>query len=257
MAVGWPWAYKKDGFVMNDIGDSDFYLGRIDRYWRRLGRLFRSSDRILPKYLDISSAARVGDESYREFRHVLSDLPYIGGDGNMLTPAFVSSAAGLAYIRVLERHGLSEDIVGQVLNEVYDDVFTSLPNVVKWWLRRSKFSPGYRKKLRACARRSKLQEYPGDWVMEYIEGDGDTFGFGCNFTECAVLKLFRQKGAEKYMPYVCVTDFTTSRALRTGLQRTTTLYFGGDCCDFRYEKNRLGALALPIEDLPEYRNRSN
>jgi len=242
---------------MNDSGDSKFYLDRIDKYWKQIGRLFRSSDKVLPRYFDTRSIVNVGDESYREFRDVLSDLPYIGGDGNMLTPTFVSSAAALAYIRVLERNGLSEDAIGRILNEVYDDAFTSLPRVVKWWIRRSKFSSGRKTRLRACAKRSKLREYPGNWVMEYVEGDGDTFDFGCNFIECAVLKLFRQQGAEKYMPYVCVTDFTMSRALRTGLQRTTTLCFGGDCCDFRYKKNRLGESALPIEDLPEYRNRSN
>ena len=234
---------------------SDYYLSRIKNYWRQLGRLFKSSSKILPKYLDASLAVNVGEETYKEFKQVLSELPYIGGDQNMLTFTFVSSAAALAYIRVLERHGLSEEPIGRILNEVYDDVFTSLPGFVKWWLRWSEFSTGHQNKLRAYAKKSQLRKYPGDWVMEYVEGGGDDFDFGCNYTECAVLKLFRQMGAEKYMPYVCVMDFTMSMALRTGLHRSTTLYYGGDCCDFRYKKNQLGTPALPIESLPEYRNR--
>ena len=91
--------------------------------------------------------------------------------------------------------------------------------------------------------------------MEYIDGQGDDFDFGCNYTECAVLKFFQQMEAERFMPYVCIMDFTMSRALRTGLYRSKSLYFGADCCDFRYKKNQIGLPNLPIEDLPEYKNR--
>jgi hypothetical protein len=62
-------------------------------------------------------------------------------------------------------------------------------------------------------------------------------------------------GATEYMPYICVADFAMSRALRTGLTRTQTIQYGGECCDFRYKHNHLGLAPLPLEDLPEYRNR--
>jgi hypothetical protein len=100
-----------------------------------------------------------------------------------------------------------------------------------------------------------LYKYPDNWVMEYVEGDGIEFDFGCNYTECAVLEFFRKMDAEKYMPYVCVMDLTSSKALRTGLHRTTTLFCGGDCCDFQYKKNRPSMPGLPLEDLPEDKNR--
>jgi hypothetical protein len=239
---------------MENARTSGYYLEREEKYWKQLERLIESSDQVLPKHLNASLVGQVRDETRQEFHKVLSALPYIGGDGNMFTFTLVSSAAALAYLRVLEGHGLSEATSGQVLNAVYDDVFSSLPGLVKWWLRTSEFSRGHQNKLRAYARQSQLREYPGDWVLIYVEGDGETHDFGCDYTECAVLKFFRQMGAEKYMPYVCVMDFTKSRALRTGLRRTTSLYYGGDCCDFRYKKNRLGQSPLPIEDLPEYRN---
>jgi hypothetical protein len=89
--------------------------------------------------------------------------------------------------------------------------------------------------------------------MEYIEGNGQDFDYGCNYTECAVLKYYQEMGAGKYMPYVCVMDLTASSALRTGLQRTTTLFYGGDHCDFTYKKNRSSLPGIPLENLPEYR----
>jgi hypothetical protein len=241
--------------VMKTDGNSNYYLGRLDKYWKQFGRLFQSSSKILPKYLDASLTENVIAETKSEFRIVLSELPFIGGDKNMLTFTFVSSAVALAYIRVLEKHGLSVDTIGIVLNEVYDYVFTSLPGFIQWLLKWSEFSSNRQNKLKAFAKESQLREYPGNWVMEYVEGNGIDFDFGCNYTECATLKFFQEMRAEKYMPYVCVMDLTYSRALHTGLHRTTTLFYGGPYCDFRYKKNDTSLPGLPLEDLPEYKNR--
>ena len=241
---------------MNNVGGSDYYLERKEKYWRQLARLQKSASRVLQVHLAPDAVAKVGQEFYSEFAIVLSELPYIGGDDNMLTFTLVSSAAALAYIRVLERHGLPVVTTGETLNAVYADVFGSLPGIVKWWLQRSEFSTSHQKKLRAFAEKSQRREYSGDWVMVFVEGDGEKFDYGCDYTECAVLKFFRHMGADEYMPWVCVMDFTMSTALRTGLYRTKTLYFGGNCCDFRYKANALGLPSLPITELPEYRTRS-
>jgi len=241
---------------MKTVEAPDHYLGRVDKYWKQLGRLFRSSQKILPKYVGAGQVEKVEEETYDEFKIVLSELPYIGGEENMLTFVFVSSAAALAYIRVLERYELPVEKIGEILNEVYADVYTSLPGLAKWLLRWSQFSSRHQKKLKAFAQESQMRKYADNWVMEYIEGDGVEFDYGCTYTECAVLKFYRKMGAEKYMPYVCVMDLTSSSALGTGLHRTSTLNYGGDCCDFQFKKNRPSIPGLPLEDLPEYRNRS-
>ena len=173
----------------------------------------------------------------------------------MLTFVFVSSAAALAYIRVLERYALPVDQIGIILNEVYRDVYSSLPGLYKWFLRRSEFSTRHRKQLDSFAQESQLRKYAENWVMKYVEGDGIEFDYGCTYTECSVLKLYQKMGAEEYMPYICAMDLTSSRALGTGLHRTSTLYYGGECCDFQYKKNRPSMPGIPLENLPEYRNR--
>jgi len=241
---------------MKTITASDYYLSRADKYWKQFGRLFKSSERILPKYVDVELVGNVSEETYSEFNVVLAKLPYIGGDENMLTFVFVSSAVALAYIRVLERYKLPVEKIGGILNEVYADVYTSLPGFVKWLLRRLEFSSRNRRKLKAFAQESQSRKYTDNWVMEFVEGDGNEFDYGCNYTECAVLKFYRKMGAEKYMPYVCVMDLTASNVLGTGLHRTTTLNYGGNCCDFQFKENRPSMPGIPLEKLPEYRNRS-
>jgi len=175
----------------------------------------------------------------------------------MLAFTFVSSAMALAYIRTIETRGLSTDTIGIVLNEVYSDVFKSLPGLVKELLKWSAFSSFRLHKLKAFAATSQLREYPDNCVLEYIEGDGKDFDFGCNYTECAIWKFYRKMGEEKYLPYLCATDRMESSALRTGLQRSKTINYGADYCDFRYKKNGHSIPGLPLEDLPEYQNRKN
>lgn len=234
--------------------ESNYYLSRVDEYWKQLGRLFKSSRKILPNYIDADPAEKVEGETYTEFKSLLAVLPYIGGEANILTFTFVSSAAALGYMRVLEKYGLPVATIGNVLNKVYADVHASLPGVVRWLLRRSEFSKRHCAQLQDYARESQLRQYPANWVMEYVEGDGVEFDYGCDYTECAVLKFYRAMDTERFMPYVCVMDFTASHVLRTGLQRTTSLYYGGPCCDFRYQQNRPSLTGLPLEALPEFRN---
>lgn len=241
---------------MKTIETADYYLSRVDQYWKQLARLFKSSNKILPKYMDAELVKNINEETFSEFKIVLSELPFIGGDENMLTFVFVSSAAALAYMRVLEKYRLPVDRIGGILNEVYADVYASLPGVARWLLQRSEFSSRHRNNLKAFAQESQLRKYPDNWVMEYVEGDGIDFDYGCNYSECAVLKFYRKMGVEKFMPYVCVMDLTSSHALGTGLHRTMTLNYGGNCCDFQFKKDRSSLPGLPLENLPEYRNRS-
>ncbi|MFC1878796.1 L-2-amino-thiazoline-4-carboxylic acid hydrolase [Chloroflexota bacterium] len=234
---------------------TNYYLDRKEKYWKQLERLFRSSNKILPEYMQTATVENINEETRIEFEILLSQLPYIGGEKNIFTFTFVSGAAALAYIRILEKHSLPVDTIGELLNKVYADVFASLPRFVKWYFRWLEFSPGHKKKLRAFAEESRLYKYPDNWVMDFIEGEGEKYDFACHYTECAVLKFFRKMEAEEYMPYICVMDLTSSKALRTGLFRTTTLFYGGDCCDFQFKKNRPSMPGIPIEDLPEYKNR--
>ena len=116
------------------------------------------------------------------------------------------------------------------------------------------FSTKHMRQLMDYAAWTQEREFKENFVVRFVQGDGKTFGFDCQ--ECAVLKYFRHMDAQDHMPYLCIGDFASSRALRTGLTRTQSLAFGGTCCDFRYKRNTLGLEGLPIESLPEYQHLS-
>lgn len=80
--------------------------------------------------------------------------------------------------------------------------------------------------------------YPGDWVYEYVGGNGVEFGHGMGFLECGSQKLHHAHGADEFLPFYCFLDFPMSKAAGSGLARTMTLAEGHVKCDFRYKEGR-------------------
>jgi hypothetical protein len=75
-------------------------------------------------------------------------------------------------------------------------------------------------------------------VLTFVEGDGKSFDFGVDYTECGIVKYYRAQNADELAPYLCLGDFPLSQVLGTGLVRTTTLARGGPWCDFRFKNGR-------------------
>lgn len=108
------------------------------------------------------------------------------------------------------------------------------------------FSPDGRADLLAWTAASRLRRYPADWVGEAVFPaaallaeaplNPDRFDLGYDYTECGAVKYFRAVGAARVAPYFCMNDFTTSRAMGTGLSRVHTLGQGDALCDFRYTR---------------------
>ena len=82
----------------------------------------------------------------------------------------------------------------------------------------------------------KSGNYAGDYVMTYVPGDGHTFDWGFDYTECASCKFLKAQDAFELAPYVCAVDQVVGEMLGWGLSRTTTLGEGGERCDFRFKK---------------------
>ena len=114
------------------------------------------------------------------------------------------------------------------------------------------FSEEYLNEERIRADNSKLNKYPGDWVSDFIKGDGKTFTFGVDYSGCGVYKFYKSQGAEHFMPLVCIADYARARAYGYGLTRTQTIGNGADICDFRYIKDGSTPRAWPPDNLPEF-----
>lgn len=85
---------------------------------------------------------------------------------------------------------------------------------------------------------TQLRRYPGDWVADYLEGDGGEFDYGLDITECGICKFYHQQGADELAPYLCLSDYVLSDALGRGLVRCQTLAEGDPVCDFRFKRGR-------------------
>ena len=185
----------------------------------------------------------------QDFEMLIPQIPYVGGNENRLTGPLVNSALILPLIRAFNQKGLSFDEIGNITYNIFEAFFAIIPP------EEDIFTEEYMSKVREDAERSKLREYPGDWVFDYVEGDGKTFTFGINYHECGVYKFYKSQGLEKYMPIVCIADFAQAKAYGYGLWRTQNIANGSSICDFRYVKDGTSARAWPIYDLPEFKKR--
>jgi hypothetical protein len=105
----------------------------------------------------------------------------------------------------------------------------------------------HQERWRAQAGESQKRRYPGDWVFTFVEGDGQEFDYGLDFTECGICKYYHAQGADELTPYLCLMDGVVSKSFGLGLVRHKTLAEGADICDFRYKAGRETFL-YPLRD---------
>ena len=205
--------------------------------------LVKKHDKLVSAGRDILAArygAALADtligESLAEFEKLIPELPDIGGEKNPLNDNLIFSASALAFYRAMMRHGKTVYETGEILYRTMEVWVRRYPR----WLRRvmgwyylSKFN---QRGVRQKAAISQQRRYPGDWVREYVEGDGHTFVWGTNYAECGIVKFLHSQGADELAPYLCLTDYALFGALGIDLERTTTLAEGGPRCDFRLKK---------------------
>jgi hypothetical protein len=86
------------------------------------------------------------------------------------------------------------------------------------------------------AQESQRRLYPGDWMWEFVEGDGVEFDYGYDFLECGTQKLYHACNADEFLPFYCYLDFVTNRMAGWGFARTMTLAEGCEKCNFRWKK---------------------
>jgi len=173
-----------------------------------------------------------------EYAALILQLPYIGGDANELTGNLSQSAGALAFYRVMKARGRPVEEVGEILYKGYEAQMANTPAwVLSIWgvLQSMGLDAGQAEKDAAT---SQQRAYPGDWVTTYVKGDGQSFDWGVDYTECGICKFFHAQGADELTPYLCQLDYPASRVYNQGLERTETLAQGGRRCDFRYKRGR-------------------
>ncbi len=213
----------------------------------KFDRLLKRSGGALVDRFGEQTAAVMREEMLDEYRRLIPEVPYIGGRRNIHSDALALASRALATYRVVVRHGGSLEDAGELLHRMVKAEMERIPKVLRHWIGRQRFGRLRRRKLEKAARRSQARRYPGDWVFERIDGDGETFDFGIDYTECGIVKYLHAQGADELCPYGCDLDYVMFEAIGIGLRRTKTLAWGCDRCDFRLSKHGVTSAPWPPE----------
>jgi hypothetical protein len=176
-------------------------------------------------------------ETLQRFEALLPDIPYIGGDENILTENLYLSAAMLAMYQSLKARGKSAEETARLIYLGTSKFYSSFPfRLLLRWQGRGLFSRKRMEQRRKDAGVSQQRRFPSDWVFEIIEGDGVSFEFGVDYTECGIVKYLSQQGAPELARYLCWLDYPMCAAMRVKLVRTETIAQGSVRCNFRFSR---------------------
>jgi hypothetical protein len=174
-------------------------------------------------------------ETRQEMDNLIPQLPDTGGWRNPHTQFIVASAFFLAFYRTLMARGLSADEVGVLIDEAVRKMYSSrLFAILRLFSQiQRKFLGNWAARRLAAISQKRL--YPGDFVCEFVEGDGERFDYGFDYQECGICKFFHAQNADEFSMYMCRLDYPYAEAMGTKLIRTSTIAEQGTKCDFRYK----------------------
>jgi hypothetical protein len=222
---------------MKNRADSTFYTSQTTTLLKKFDEDARYWITVMTGLHGHDTAEELVADARQVFEDLIPELPYIGGQENHLTNSLIWSAQCLALYQVFRARGMTAAAVGKIL---YDAIHlkASRPRQAipsSEWLTPEDLMARRRER----AERSQQREFSGDWVFTFVEGDGDAFDYGYDFTECATQKFFQAHDAEDFLPYYCFLDYAYSEIDGLGLSRSKTLAEGETLCDHRFKQGRV------------------
>jgi hypothetical protein len=234
---------------MVNQGHSDYYISRKAELLEGFDSRARRWRTVLSRCYGVDLAGAIVREAREKFEALIPEIPYIGGHENHLTGSLISSVRALAFYRAMKAQGKPAEEVGKILYDAVkdhpDDYTPRIPPDQR--LSRDELM----RRRRTRAEWSQERRYAGDWEVEFVDGDGEAFDYGYNFTECATEKLYHAQGAAEFLPFYCFLDFPKCELGGLGLSRTTTLGEGGERCDFRFKEGGRSTQGWPPPFLAE------
>ncbi len=170
-----------------------------------------------------------------EFDIVLTQMPYVGGAASRMSDFFMRLMGFMAISRVLRRHGVALPVIGDIERETYKAQLLTQPEAERLAAGRQFMSPENQALLREQAAKSQQQEFPEDFVYDFVEpGPGDRFDFGIDYKACGFCKVAARHGDKEILPNICGLDFDAYATRGIHLDRTQTLAGGASHCNFRF-----------------------
>jgi hypothetical protein len=220
------------------------YISRKSELLKDFDRSVARVKRVMVSRYGEEQAQALIRESRQEYETLIPQIPYIG-DRSPFLIFLLPTTRYLAIYRTMQSQGLTVEEAGRLIYQMSEADAKAIPG----WERRIMgylwFSPWFLRRLKKRAAESQKCQYPGGYVLTYIEGDGQTFDYGIDYTECASCKFLSAQKAFELAPYVCATDKVVSELMGWGLTRTMTLAEGCERCDFRFKKGGKTHVPLP------------
>jgi len=216
----------------------NYYLSHKQELTGAFQDVVKGASQFLEPELGPERTGKIAREAIAAFDRLLPELPDVGGEKNLITSIVPVSAWCVALYGPMRECGKTAEDVGKIIYELNRLQFESIPEPQTRAMGERMFSPKYLDKMREWASWTQKKEYPANWVARFVPGKGTDFDYGCDYTECALVKYFNARRVPELAPYVCLNDFPSSRAYRSGLRRTKTIAMGDGLCDFRYKKGR-------------------
>lgn len=234
---------------MNEQEGKEYYLSCKSEILTQFDTHARAWRRFLAASYGDEFAEAVLRDAREQYEALIPEIPYIGGDENPMTRHLVRSTTSLVLYKVMKARGKTAEEVGKI---VYDAVVANVGQLPPRPFK--ELSAEYIAKGKEQARKSQERRYSGDWVWEFVEGDGVEFDYGYDFLECGSQKLYHAYGADEFLPFYCYLDFVTHRTIGWGFARTMTLAEGHEKCAFRWKKGGETQKGWPPPFLKEERN---
>lgn len=200
---------------------------------------------LLLELMNEETAKNVIDESEKQYKALIPQIPYIGGKRNPMSKDLHEAVRLLAFYRSMEPRGFSPVMTYKIIYRAFELKLGKYPKFILRLIGKLQLSSLFKMKLMKLAKVSKLKKYPEDFVFDIVNGDRKSFDWGIEFTECAILKFFKSQNAEELMPFICPNDYITSKFFGLGLSRSMTLAEGSPKCDQYLKRGRETVVKFP------------
>ncbi len=215
---------------------NNYYISNKKKHLNKLNKIVLRIHPQLEKKYGLETSKQIHQQILSEFETLLPKIPYIGGKKNKLSIFLLQSAWALSFYRVIQFHGGTVDDAGELLQCAAEAMFNAVPVFIRHLYGTLLTSKWQHKKMAQAALETQKKQYSQNWVMEFIPGDGQSFDFGYDYTECGIVKFLKAQDATELIPYLCETDFAALRAMGLKLERTETIASGCQRCNFRISK---------------------
>jgi hypothetical protein len=234
----------------------DYYIKKKTKLMKTYDKSLEILGDLLRRKFDDAKIDEMLNQMKAEYEKLIPKIPYIGGQKNPMTTLLIGGMSDLAIFRILEKEGFTFREIGQLFYDYCDENNKLRKNGLEKIGKdpsQYPFEPEYTEMAKKLCEVSQKRNYSDDWVMDYVEGDGKSFEWGFNFYQCGIHNVYKRLGAEKYVPFVCLSDFSEANVLGFGFTRTQTLGYGAPICDHRYVNNYKTPRAWPPDNIEEFK----